>query len=59
MQLIDSLKAFCVDTTQLLQGSARQLLMASTVKELGAGGSGVQNVNSAGAMSRSARAPMS
>ena len=38
MELTDSLKALFVDTARSLQGSARRLFMARTVKELGAGG---------------------
>ena len=38
MELTDSLKALFVDTAQALQGSARRLFMARTVKELGPGG---------------------
>jgi Rhodopirellula transposase DDE domain len=38
MELTDSLKALFVDTAQSLQGSARRLFMARTVKELGPGG---------------------
>jgi hypothetical protein len=38
MELTDALKALCVDTAQSLQGSARRILMARTVKELGPGG---------------------
>jgi hypothetical protein len=38
MALTDSRKALFVDTAQSLQGSARRLFMARTVKELGAGG---------------------
>ena len=38
MELTDSLKARCIETAQSLQGSARRLCMARTVKELGPGG---------------------
>jgi hypothetical protein len=38
MELTDSLKTLCMETAQALKGSARQLFMARTVKELGAGG---------------------
>ena len=38
MELTDSLKALFVHTAQSLQGSARRLFMARTVKELGLGG---------------------
>jgi hypothetical protein len=38
MELTDSLKALFVDTARSLQGSARRLFMARTVKELGPGG---------------------
>jgi len=38
MELTDSLKARCIETVQSLQGSARRLCMARTVKELGPGG---------------------
>lgn len=38
MEFTDSLKALFVDTARSLQGSARRLFMARTVKELGAGG---------------------
>ena len=38
MELTDSLKALFVATAQSLQGSARRLFMARTVKELGSGG---------------------
>jgi hypothetical protein len=38
MELTDSLKALFVDTARSLQGSARRLFMARTVKELGGGG---------------------
>jgi hypothetical protein len=38
MELTDSLKALFVHTAQSLQGSARRLFMARTVKELGPGG---------------------
>lgn len=38
MELTDSLKALFVYTAQSLQGSARRLFMARTVKELGPGG---------------------
>jgi len=38
MELTDSLKALFVDTAQSLQGSARRLFLARTVKELGPGG---------------------
>jgi len=38
MELTDSLKALFVDTAQSLQGSARRIFMARTVKELGPGG---------------------
>jgi hypothetical protein len=38
MELTDSLKALFVDTARSLQGSARRLFMARTVKELGSGG---------------------
>jgi hypothetical protein len=37
MELTDSLKALFVHTAQSLQGSARRLFMARTVKELGLG----------------------
>ena len=38
MALTDSLKALCVETARSLQGSARRLFMARTVKERGSGG---------------------
>ena len=38
MELTDSLKALFVETAQSLNGSARRLFMARTVKELGPGG---------------------
>src|SRR4029453_11764993 len=38
MELTDSLKALFIETAKSLQGSARRLFMARTVKELGAGG---------------------
>src|SRR3954463_7428294 len=38
MEWTDSLKTLFVDTAQSLQGSARRLFMARTVKELGFGG---------------------
>jgi hypothetical protein len=38
MELTDALKALFVHTAQSLQGSARRLFMARTVKELGPGG---------------------
>ncbi len=38
MELTDSLKALCIETAKSLQGSARRLFMARTVKELGPGG---------------------
>ena len=38
MELTDSLKALFIETAKSLQGSARRLLMARTVKELGVGG---------------------
>src|SRR5712692_8571782 len=38
MELTDSLKALFVETARSLQGSARRLFMARTVKELGSGG---------------------
>jgi hypothetical protein len=38
MELTDSLKALFVDTARSLQGNARRLFMARTVKELGSGG---------------------
>ena len=38
MELTDSLKALFIETAKALQGSARRLFMARTVKELGAGG---------------------
>ena len=38
MELTDSLKALFVDTARSLQGSARRIFMARTVKELGPGG---------------------
>jgi hypothetical protein len=38
MELTDSLKALFVETAQSLNGSARRLFMARTVKELGLGG---------------------
>src|SRR5438128_5075456 len=38
MALTDSLKALFVETARSLQGSARRLFMARTVKELGSGG---------------------
>jgi hypothetical protein len=38
IELTDSLKALFVHTAQSLQGSARRLFMARTVKELGLGG---------------------
>lgn len=38
MELTDSLKALFVDTARSLKGSARRLLMARPVKELGVGG---------------------
>jgi len=38
MELTDSLKALFIETANALSGSARRLLMARTVKELGPGG---------------------
>jgi hypothetical protein len=38
MELTDSLKSLCIETAKSLKGSARRLLMARTVKELGPGG---------------------
>src|SRR5262245_59311756 len=38
MELTDSLKSLFIETAKSLQGSARRLFMARTVKELGAGG---------------------
>ena len=38
MELTDSLKALLIETAKSLQGSARRLFIARTVKELGAGG---------------------
>lgn len=38
MELTDSLKALFVDTARSLQGHARRIFMARTVKELGPGG---------------------
>src|SRR5262245_23052420 len=38
LELTDSLKALFVDTARSLQGSARRIFMAQTVKELGPGG---------------------
>ena len=38
MELTDSLQSLCIETAKSLQGSARRLFMARTVKELGAGG---------------------
>ena len=38
MELTDSLKALFIDTARSLNGSARRLFMARTVKELGLGG---------------------
>jgi hypothetical protein len=38
MELTDSRKALCIETAQSLQGSARRLCMARTVKARGAGG---------------------
>jgi hypothetical protein len=38
MELTDSLNALFVDTARSLQGSARRLFMARTVKDLGAEG---------------------
>ena len=38
MELTDSLKSLCIETAKSLQGSARRLFMARTVKELGPGG---------------------
>ena len=38
MERTDSLKALFIETAKSLQGSARRLLMARTVTELGAGG---------------------
>jgi len=38
MELTDSLKALFMDTARSLNGSARRLFMARTVKELGPGG---------------------
>ena len=38
MELTDSLKSLFIETAKALKGSARRLLMARTVKELGAGG---------------------
>jgi hypothetical protein len=38
MALTDSLKSLCIETATSLQGSARRLFMARTVKELGTGG---------------------
>jgi hypothetical protein len=38
MELTDSLKSLFIETAKSLQGSARRLFMARTVKELGTGG---------------------
>jgi hypothetical protein len=38
MELTDSLKTLLIETAKSLQGSARRLFMARTVKELGPGG---------------------
>jgi hypothetical protein len=38
MELTDSLKSLCIETAKSLQGSARRLFMARTVKALGTGG---------------------
>ena len=38
MELTDSLKSLCIETAKSLKGSARRLLMARTVRELGPGG---------------------
>jgi hypothetical protein len=38
MELTDSLKVLCIETAQMLTGSARRLFMARTVTELGPGG---------------------
>src|SRR5215475_4742207 len=38
MELTDSLKSLFIETAKSLQGSARRLFMARTVKALGAGG---------------------
>ena len=38
MELTNSLKSLFIETAQSLQGSARRLLMARTVQELGSGG---------------------
>lgn len=38
MELTDSLKTLLIETAKALQGSARRLFMARTVKELGPGG---------------------
>jgi hypothetical protein len=38
MDLTDSLKALFIDTAKTLEGSARRVFMARTVKELGPGG---------------------
>ena len=38
MERTDSLKTLFLETTRSLQGSARRLFMARTVKELGPGG---------------------
>jgi hypothetical protein len=38
MELTDSLKTLLIETAKSLKGSARRLLMARTVKELGPGG---------------------
>ncbi len=38
MELTDSLKTLFMDMAQTLKGSARRVLMARAVKELGAGG---------------------
>jgi hypothetical protein len=38
MELTDSRKSLCTETAKSLQGNARRLFMARTVKELGAGG---------------------
>lgn len=37
--MTDAREALCIDIVQGLEGSARRLFMAPTVKELGAGGS--------------------
>ena len=49
MELTDSLKSLFIETAKSLKGSARRLLMARTVKELGSGGQRRADANSGGA----------